>query len=164
MSFSSDKPLQANQLPISIKLPESPEDLNQELVLLFKRYANAVNTKTGGLFQNLETAAFDQYVVENNPLTFRPVYRKMIFFGTLPNTATKSVAHGIAFGTSFRLVRIYGAATDPVGLVYIPLPYSSPTLNQNIKLNADATNVNVETAINYTAFTSTTIVLEYVKY
>lgn len=164
MSFSSDRALLANQLPISFELSEKPEEQIQELELLFKRIANAVNSKTGGLYQTLETGAFDQFFIPANPQQFRPVYRKVIDFGALPNAAIKSVAHGIAFATGFRITRMYASATDPISLVYIPLPYSSITLNENIKLNADSTNVNIETGINYSSFTTCYVILEYVKF
>lgn len=164
MSFSSDPVLQANQLPISIELSEKPEQLIQQLELIFKRISNTVNTKTGGLYQTLETAAFDQLFTPGNPQQFRSVYRKVVDFGALPNAGLKQVAHGIAFDTNFRLVRSYASATDPVGLNYIHLPFSSPTLNENIKLLVDGTNVNVTTAINYTAYTTCYVIIEYVKF
>lgn len=94
---------------------------------------------------------------------YRQVYRLVINFGALPNAATKSVAHGLSIGSTWTFTRIYGTATNP-STEFIPLPYASPTLNQNISLNVDATNVNVTTAINYSAYTTTYIVLEYLKY
>jgi hypothetical protein len=94
---------------------------------------------------------------------FRQVFRKVINFGALPNTATKSVAHGIAFGDTFTTTRIYGSSSDTTGHTYIPLPYASPTDANEIELNVDATNVNVTTGSNRTNFTVTYIILEYLK-
>ena len=94
---------------------------------------------------------------------YRQVYRLVVNFGALPNAGTKSVAHGLPVGSTWTFTRIYGCATNP-STEFIPLPYASPTLNQNISLNVDATNVNVTTAINYSAYTTTYIVLEYLKY
>ncbi len=162
--YSSDQPQLANQLPISVSLPPDSPEFQDAITLLYKRIANAVNSKEGGLYTLQESTAFQQYFTSGNPQAFRPVYRKTINFGALPNAATKSVAHGIAFGTTFALTRMYGAATDPVNLIYKPLPYASPTLNQNIELNADATNVNITTGVNLTAFTICTVVIEYTKY
>lgn len=164
MSFSSDPALQANQLPISIELSEKPEQLIQQLELVLKRIANTMNTKTGGLYQTLETAAFDQLFTPGNPQQFRPIYRKVVDFGALPNAGAKAVAHGIAFDTNFRLTRLYASATDPIALSYIHLPHASPTLNQNIKLVVDGTNVNVTTAIDYSAYTACYVIIEYVKF
>ena len=96
-----------------------------------------------------------------NP-ALRGVFRKVINFGALPNTGIKSVAHNIDPTASFSFTRIYGCSTNP-STSYIPLPYASPTLANNIELNADATNVNVTTGSDRTAYTITYIVLEYIK-
>ncbi len=168
MSFSSDPALLANQLPISLQLPnlDQPELFVEQVELFYKRIANSVNTKEGALYQLLETATFQQYFTtyfaDQRP-NFRPVYRKTIDFGTLPNTGTKSVAHGINFTSTFTTTRIYGSATDPVGLQYLALPYASPTDANNIELYVDATNVTIITGSNRSAFTRCTVVIEYTK-
>lgn len=95
--------------------------------------------------------------------TYRQVFRKVINFGVLPNTATKTVAHSIAPDSTFTFTRIYGAASNTTGLVYLPLPYSSPTLVENIKLFANNTNVSITTGNNMAAYNVTYVVLEYIK-
>lgn len=143
--------------------------------LLVRLYQNLnkmaliTNVKDTGMYVDSEFVTGSQYFV--NPSlnsttaqhpTLRPVFRKVINFGALPNTATKSVAHGIAPTASFSFTRIYGCATNP-STSYIPLPYASSVLASNIELNADATNVNVITGSNRTAYTITYIILEYIK-
>lgn len=93
---------------------------------------------------------------------YRQVFRKVINFGTLPNAGTTSVAHGLTIDSNFTFTRIYGAATDP-STTFIPLPYSSTTLVNNIELSVDTTNVNITTGIDRTGFTITYIILEYIK-
>ncbi len=95
--------------------------------------------------------------------TYRQVFRTTVNFETLPNAASKSVAHNIAITSGYSFTRIYGAATNTARTSFIPLPFASPTLNQNIKLEATATNVVITTAIDYTAYTVCYIVLEYIK-
>ena len=95
--------------------------------------------------------------------TYRSVFRKVINFGALPNTGTKSVAHGIVCSAATSFTRIYGAASDPAGFNYIPLPYASPVLANNIAIDVDATNVTITTGSNRTAFTITYVVLEYLQ-
>ena len=168
MSFSSDNPLLANQLPISLEIPDDPDLLREYNELLFERINTAVNSKEGALYVPKENATFQNYFgttasVADPAANFRPTYRMVINFGALPNTGTTSVAHGIAFTTQFQLTRMYGATTDPVNLLYLPLPYASPTLANNISLDADGTNVNIITGSDRTAFTLTTVVLEYTK-
>lgn len=94
--------------------------------------------------------------------TYRQVFRKTVNFGALPNAASKSVAHGITVDANTSFTRIYGAGTNP-STSFIPLPYASTTLNQNIQVDVDATNVTITTGIDRTAYTTTYIVLEYLK-
>ena len=93
---------------------------------------------------------------------YRQVIRKVILIESLPNTALKSVAHGINVTPTTIFTRIYGSANDLTGNNYIPLPYSSPTAANNIEVNVDSTNVNVITGSNRTAFTNSYIVLEWI--
>lgn len=93
---------------------------------------------------------------------YRQVIRKVIVFGALPNTAETSVAHGINIMPTTEFTRIYGTANDLTGMNYIPLPYASPILTENISIRVDATNVYVRTGSNRTAFTSSFIVLEWI--
>lgn len=97
-----------------------------------------------------------------NPIQ-RQVLRKVINFSTLPNTALKSVAHNIVCTAATSFTRIYATATDPVGLNYIPIPYASPVLANNIEINVDATNVNITTGSNRSAFTICYVILEYIQ-
>lgn len=94
----------------------------------------------------------------------RQVFRKVINFGTLPNAGTTTVAHGIDINAAvaFSFTRIYGTATDP-NTEFIPLPYASPTDADNIELSVDVTNVSITTGSDRTGFTTTYVVLEYIK-
>jgi len=94
---------------------------------------------------------------------FRQVYRKVINFGALPAAGTKSVAHTIAISNTFIFTRIYATASDPVGLTYIPIPYASPVLANNIEINVDATNVNITVGSNRSNYTICYVILEYIK-
>lgn len=107
----------------------------------------------------------------------RQVFRKVVNFGPLPEVAgTTSIPHGIGFqgtvlgtpnqGTNagFSFTRIYGAATDPTDLEYVPLPYASAT-NDNIELWADQLYVNVKVnSTTWAAYTTCYVILEYLKY
>lgn len=110
----------------------------------------------------------------NNQQNLRPEYQLVVEFGALPNTATKQVAHNIPIDAltsggvnTYRFVEIKGCANKPdtagIGLRYIPLPYSSATLVNNIEVYVDNTYVTVVTAADYSAFTSTTFVLRFLQ-
>ncbi len=169
MAFSSDPNLQTNQLPISLDVPEVKSENFQDFLQRYMRnIANIMNTKEGALYNLQEVATFQQYFFSNqnqnsnSSLNFRPVYRTVIDTGVLPNTGTKAVAHNIPFDSNYRLTNIYGAATDPISLIYVPLnlAYASP---QNISLYADGTFIYITTFANRSNFTSSSVVLEYTK-
>jgi len=156
-----------NLLPQTYIIPEDEEEKDLKIRQYLNDIATATNTKDSGIYDAVETITGQSFL----PLfstqtganaTYRTVFRKVIDFGALPNTTTKSVAHGIAFGSTFSATKIYGASTNP-GTSWIPLHYASPTAANNIELNLDATNVNVVTGSNRTAYTRTFIIVEYIK-
>lgn|SRR3990167_8681259 len=163
MSFSSDKPIQSNQLPVSVEFPNPQEPaFIDTLTLIYKRIADSVNTKEGALYQPSELATFQKYFKPADTQNFRNVYRMTIDFGALPNNAAKTIEHNIAFTDNFRTTRIYGSAVAPVNLLYIPLPYSSVT-GDDIELSVDDTNITITTTSDRTAFSACTVVIEYTK-
>jgi hypothetical protein len=94
----------------------------------------------------------------------RQVFRKIINFGSLPNATTIAIPHNIQVFNSFSFTRIYGTATNPITMQYIPLPYSSASsVANNIELKVDSTNVYITTGANQSAYTITYVILEYLK-
>lgn len=158
MSFSSNIPGLQNQLALSVELPEDQKDLRFAINDLYQDIASTVNTKEGALYVPIEKLTSGQYFIAGNPQKNKAVYRIVVDFGGLPNATSKSVPHNIVgWNSDFRLTREYGAATDPIALKALPLP------NNGILLENDATNVTVTTTTNRSAYTETTIVLEYTK-
>lgn len=94
--------------------------------------------------------------------TLRQVYRLVLNCGALKNTDTTVVAHGLTITAGYTFTRIYGAASDP-STTFIPLPYASPVAAENIALFVDATNVNITTGNDRTGFTTSYVVIEYIK-
>jgi hypothetical protein len=172
----------ANVVTTSVWDPATiPQNLDPVLKELFIRMyqnlnlmANVLNVKDTGFYTNqFETINGQQFFANpvntsatNAKAIQRPVYRTTINFGALPNAGVKSVAHniGITNPSIFTFTRIYGAASDTTGRTYIPLPFASPVLNENIKLDVDAVNVNITTGINRTNYNVCYIVLEYIKF
>ena len=93
----------------------------------------------------------------NKSSSRRQVFRKVVNFGSLPDTSLKSVAHDITVTTAYTFTRIYGTSSDTSNRVYIPVP------NSDISLTVDFTNVNITTSSNLTSFGTTYVVLEYIK-
>lgn len=150
-----------------------PQELKELLVRLYQNLnlvAQSVNIRDAAYYNTIEFVN-GQLFFPNPALSsstsqypaFRQVLRKVINFGALPNTATKSVAHGITCTSATTFTRIYGCASDTTGKNYIPLPYASPTLANNIELKVDGTNVSVITGSNRTNFNVTYVILEYLQ-
>ncbi|HWQ08506.1 MAG TPA: hypothetical protein VN436_05350 [Holophaga sp.] len=88
----------------------------------------------------------------------KPVFRKVIDFGALPNAAAKSVAHGITGETQFidAYVVLYS------GLHALRIPYADPTPANCISMYVDVTNVVIGAGNNRSA-SRAYAVLEYIK-
>lgn len=136
-----------NNIVLALNLKDSAYYDRNEFVngqMFFPNPANTSNTTQGPVYRN--------------------VYRLVINFGALPNTATKSIAHNIPITTAYTFTRIYATASDTTNRAYIPIPYASPTDANEIEINVDATNVNITTGSDRTAYTVCYVVLEYLKF
>lgn len=152
-----------------------PEEYNDDFLLKLRNYLNdiaiALNAKENGFYSQDETPTaglfiptFSNTTAQN--INYRPVYRVAVDTGALPNTGTTSTAHGISTSASYSVIHIYGGATDPGASTItsgIPLPYASPTLADNISVTMDATNINITTGSNRSAYTRSFVVIEYIK-
>ena len=149
-------------------------EFKELLVRLYQNVNNialALNIKDTGMYDT--TQFVNGQLFFPNPTTpitsaqssnFRQVYRSVIDFGALPNTGPKAVAHGITCDARTSFTRIYGVATDPVGLTYIPLPYVDLGAGGNIQLGVNNTHVNITTASGRSMYTICYVVLEYLLF
>jgi len=93
----------------------------------------------------------------------RQGYRMVLNTGALANTGTTTIRHNIDFNNGYMITDIYGGATDPKALNYIPLPYPSLVAADIIEVYADGTNVYITTGSDWSAFTKSIIIIEYLK-
>lgn len=156
-------------IPIYETPPESWEEGRIFFVEQMRILATAINMREIGFFIDLEVIAGKNFIpgaaiVQEGGTTqqFRTVLRKVIDFGALPNTGTKSVAHGITFDYNFTLIQLWASSTDPVAFVAIPIPFASAT-GGHVEINMNATNINITTTSNRTSFTRTFVVVEYIQ-
>lgn len=89
----------------------------------------------------------------------KPLYRKIIDYGTLPNTTTRTLEHNISNVDIF--TKVEGIAND--GVTFLPLPYAHSNVVFNVVLNTTKTNVSIATNSDRTTYTKTYITLEYTK-
>lgn len=133
--------------------------------------ATVLNVKESGMYplqefvtsmQWFEDPALNSSTAQQPEL--RQVIRKVIDFGTLPNAAgTKSVPHGLTITGATRFTHIYATASDPTTPSFIPIPYASSILADNIELSVDAMNVNITVGKNRSTYTTTYVVLEFIS-
>lgn len=147
------------------------DDLKLFLVRLRQSINNValtLNIKDSGYYLPAEFLCGQLYfpattTPTNKTPTFRQVYRMVVDFGPLGNNTTVSVPHNIPdINSEFSFTRMYATASDQVALTYLPIPTS--TALGEIYLDADATNVNITTTFDATAYTIVYVVLEYLKY
>jgi hypothetical protein len=144
------------------------------IVQAFNDYAYAINLKDTGMY-NLTEFVTGQVYFPNPALTsttaqapvFRQVFRSVVNFGALPNTANKAVAHGLTITANTTFTAIYATATNTAAVfpvvASIPIPITFAATGNIIDLRVDSTNVNIETTFNATAYNVCYVVLEYIK-
>lgn len=90
----------------------------------------------------------------------KPIYKKTVDTGALPNTTGKNIAHGIAnFGD---LVKIEGGAIQP-GVSWLPLPYSDITTAGVVGVFLNNTNIYIFAGNNRSNLTKSYVTLYYTK-
>lgn len=152
---------------------EDPKLLKQLVVQLIQSINNislALNQKDSALYYQEEFVNGQTYfpnpaLSSTTPQTPSPrqVFRTVVNMGQLPNAGAIAVPHNIPnIDSNFSFTRIYATASNPVGLVYIPIP-STNIAGSITAIAVDAVNVNIGTNWNATAFTICYAVLEYIK-
>ena len=127
MTFSSNEPLNTNQLPISLDVNPEEKDFENILLLYLRRVANAVNTKASGLFLLQENANFGQWYQIGNPQQNRNAYRITVDLVNLNGGNIPVGTTNIVLSTSTQPQNIkgylypvqgFGGAVDTGGLSY----------------------------------------------
>ncbi len=127
MTFSSNQPLNTNQLPVSLDVDSKDRDFENILLLYLRRIANAVNTKESGLFLLQENASFEQWFQTGNPQQNRNGYRitadlVALKGGNIPTGSTSLVLSSSTQPQNIMgylyPVQGFGGALDTGGLSY----------------------------------------------
>ena len=151
---------QTSFLRTSREFPNDPQLLTLELDKSYVDIANAVNSRTIGIFpvnRNVLTGESWFYNKNQKQNTLRQVYR----FSTFTNPL--SIPHGINTTTIGGFTRIYGTATN--GTNWYPLPYVDVVAaNNQINVIVTPTNIVITAGAGAPpAITSGFIVLEWLS-
>lgn len=99
--------------------------------------------------------------VFNDGTTVKDLYQKTRSIGALPNNAQQTYAHGIT--NLSRVFSVNGVAYSQASGIFIPLPFSAATLDANISVSVDSTNITIVTGRDRSSFNNNTITLVYTK-
>ena len=126
--------------------------------------AEKANYEIVNFTDDLECAYQDVYSTEEVKtnkvwVDGKPIYRKVINLGILPNTTSKQISHNIS--NYDYVTKLYGTAMDQNKLV-MPLPRASVIPENCFDLNITATSVVISTGVDRTNFSGYAVV-EYTK-
>ena len=90
----------------------------------------------------------------------KPIYRKVIDCGALPNATAKEIPHGIT--NLDMIINMYGTSinTSNIG---ITLPFATTTPSVCVDLHYNMTYVRIVTGTDLSNYTKTYVTIEYTK-
>lgn len=89
----------------------------------------------------------------------KPIYRKIINIGNLPNANYSNVAHNI--NNLNKVIKIYGNATN--GTLHLPLPFvSTVSISSNVGININGNYITINSGTDRSSF-SGYVIIEYTK-
>jgi len=116
--------------------------------------------KEGGTSGTIENIGYSEIKTDRDfeisPGQWKPIYMKKIDLGALPNNSTKTIAHNIS-GLEYTFYEAF--SIRPSDRYTMPLP----SVDDNVDVHIDNTNVTIKTHSDLTAFTETYIKLFYTK-
>ena len=145
---------------------ENSSELIVRLYIATNNIIEALNKKDTGYYLTTTFNTGQVFFNANNDFNqLRSIYRIVVPFGALPSSSTKSVAHGITnLGTTWSFTRIDCVSTKPnTQSIHIP-GFDPADITKPINIWIDATNVNIQTTSNMSAFTTTWVTLEWVLF
>ena len=140
-------------------VPQKWEEAQNFLNWFLTLNTNFLNSKSIGILSNQIIPSGKQLYVSSSSFD---VLRTTVIFGALPNTATKTVPHGLMVDDTFQLINLYLAASNTSGLKYFCLQYFSIAVG-DIVLSMDTTNIIVTTKSDYSAYNVSYVVCEFVQ-
>ena len=129
----------------SVDVPPYPIGREEE-------YLAAISDSVAPIYSETEVATGSTWI------DGKPIYRKVVDLGSLPNAAKKNVAHGIENISD--VITLKGIAKSSIANFTIPLVWD--TLEENIGIYINGSNVVVCTNKNRSSYSGVAII-EYTK-
>lgn len=93
----------------------------------------------------------------------KPIYRKVVYFGDLPNNTSKSIAHGIS--NLGYIIHWYGFCKGKTNELQRPVPFPgiSSTNDQAVRLYSNNTTLSIACVGDNSAYGNCYVTIEYTK-
>ena len=93
----------------------------------------------------------------------KPIYRKVVYFGDLPNNTSKSIAHGIS--NLGYIIHWYGFCKGKTNELQRPIPFPgiSSTNDQAVRLYSNNTTLSIACVGDNSAYGDCYVTIEYIK-
>jgi hypothetical protein len=161
MTFNAPTNTASPYLPTTMFIPDDFEEFRVKFMAAYTNIANTINARQIALFDLVETLSGEQWFIAGNTQQKRQTFRKVFNIGSIATGATLNTAHGLTGVVAY--THIYGTCvTDAPD--FKPIPYvSATTLNTQISIRVDATNIIIVNGAGAANITSALVILEYLK-
>ena len=137
------------------------ESFTIEIYQKINEMINTINNKDSAIYSNEQFYTCGKWYINNDPRTPAQLMRKVISFGALPNTATRSIPHELnganPINADWIVIPIAGRSFNPAA------GFTTAIFGPYIEVTTDYTNINITTTLDYSAFTTTEIILLYIQ-
>ena len=156
ITYSNKSTLYANgSIPDANKV--NAADMN-EIKSVVNSNANETENLFGGLFDYSTTENDTGQTWINN----KPIYRKVVEFGNLPNNTSKTVAHGISNLETFVKCDFIATRSSDKDTLFIPYSTFNTNNTGGIIFYMNSVNIYATTVSDRSAYNGV-IILEYTK-
>ena len=132
--------------------------------IAIKNLSNNDNGKSKTLDEYLAEDCIDVYSIDERIIgrwkDNKPIYRKTIDCGALPNNCGNIIPHNIL--NVDNIVKIYGWSKRQTDNVFLPLPHNAYN-NTSVSLYASKDGITIVTYTDRASFSETYVTLEYTK-
>ena len=164
-TITYDNKVALNENPSVADINKVTDDDMNEIKSVVNNNASETSTNTTNIttnttkITNLQTYSTSETNTGKTWINNKPIYRKVIAFGSMPNNSLKTIAHGIS--NLGETIRLYGMAfkTDTKRSLTIPDPEPSA----EITCNVTNTDIYITTHNDRSAFNDSFICIEYTK-
>lgn len=134
-------------------------------IILNKMYfevANAVNTRTIGVYDKFQVATGNRYFNDGDPTNRLQSFRQIYTLASIAN-GTNVIASGISIDTNTQFVNIYGTAeSTTISTPLTPWIIGTPNDAPYLRVNRATSNIEIiATTANWVSYTAK-VVLEYI--